>query len=47
LFLRRVHAPRLKGDLHVGSGVFRSFLDSRIAAENDQVGQRDFLPARR
>ena len=46
LLLRRVHAPRRERDFHVGSGVFRGFLDRRIAAENDQVRQRDFLSRR-
>ena len=45
LLLRRVHAPRREGDFHVGSRVLRGFLDRRIAAENDQVSQRDLLPA--
>jgi hypothetical protein len=26
-------------------GVLRRFLDRRTAAENDQVGKRDFFPA--
>ena len=46
LFLRRVHAPRRERDFHVEPGVLRGFLDRRIAAENDQVSQRDFFPSR-
>ena len=46
LFLRRVHAARREGDFHVEPGLLRGFLDRCIAAENDQVGKRDFLPSR-
>jgi hypothetical protein len=27
------------------TGIFRRFLDADTARENDQVGERDFLPA--
>ena len=46
VLLRRVHAPRNEGDFHIEPGVLRGLLDRRIAAENDQVGKRDLLPAR-
>ena len=43
LLLRRVHAPRREGHLHVDAGILRGLFDRRAAAENDQVGQRDLL----
>src|ERR1700722_14404984 len=43
LLLRSVRASRREGDLHRVPSFFRSFFDRCIAAENDQVRQRDFL----
>src|SRR5256885_13334600 len=43
LILRRIHAPRCKGHLHVEPGVLGGFFDRSTAAENDQVGQRNLL----
>ena len=43
LLLRRVHAPRREGDLHVDAGILRGLFDRRAAAENDQVGERNLL----
>ena len=45
LFLRRVRAARREGNLHVMAGRLRGLLDSGVAAENDQVGERDLLAA--
>ena len=45
LILRRVHAPRREGHLHVDVGILRGLLDRRGAAENDQVGERHLLLA--
>ena len=45
LLLRRIHAPRREGNLHVVPGLLRRFLDRRAAAQNDQVGKRDLLAA--
>ena len=45
LLLRRVHAARREGHLHVDAGILRRLLDRRIAAEHDQVGERDLLAA--
>ena len=45
LLLRRVRAPRREGNLHVVAGLLRRCLDGCAAAQNDQVSQRDFLPA--
>src|SRR5262249_31644972 len=46
LRLRSVHAARREGDLHVVPGCLCGLLDRGRAAENDQVGQRDFLAGR-
>ena len=43
LLLRRVHAARREGHLHVDAGVLRGLLDRGAAAEHDQVGERDLL----
>ena len=43
LILRRIHAPRREGHLHVDAGVLGGFFDRRAAAENDQVGKRNLL----
>ncbi len=43
LLLRRVHAARREGDLHVDAGILRGLFDRGGAAEHDQVGERDFL----
>src|ERR1700689_1714921 len=43
LLLRSIRASRREWNFHLVPGFFRSFLDCRIAAENDQVRQRDFL----
>ena len=45
LLLRRVHAARREGNLHVVPCVLRGLLDCGAAAQNDQVGKRDFLAA--
>ena len=39
LLLRRVHAPRREGNLHVVPGRLRGLLDRRVSAEHDQVGE--------
>ena len=44
--LRRVHPARREGNLHIHSGVLRSLLDRRAAAENDEVGKRNLLASR-
>jgi len=44
--LRGVGAPRREGDLHAVPGFLCSRLDGCAAAQHDQVGQRDNLPAR-
>ena len=44
LLLRSIRASGRERNLQVVAGLLRSFLDGRVAAENDQVGQRDFLP---
>ena len=44
-FLRGVGAPRREGDLHAVPGLLRSLLDGCAAAQHDQVGERDHLPA--
>src|SRR5208283_4377584 len=46
LLLRSIRASRREGNLHVVPGLFRSFLDGCAAAQNDQVSERDLLPAR-
>ena len=46
LLLRGIRAARREGNLHLVAGLFRGFLDGCAAAENDQVGKRDLLPAR-
>ena len=43
--LRGVSASRCEGDLHVMARVLGGFLDSRPAAEHDQVGERHLLAA--
>jgi len=43
LLLRRIHAARREGHLHVDAAVLGSLLDRSGAAEHDQVGQRDLL----
>src|ERR1700677_1851732 len=43
LFLRSVRATRREGNLHVMPGLFRSFLNGRAAAQNNQVRKRNFL----
>ena len=43
LLLRRVHAARREGNLHVDAGILRGLFDRRAAAENDQVGERNLL----
>ena len=35
LFLRRIHAARCEGNVHVDARVFGGFLDRRTAAEDD------------
>ena len=43
LLLRRVHAARREGHLHVDAGILGGLFDRRAAAENDQVGKRNLL----
>src|SRR5262249_17551039 len=43
LLLRRIHAARREGNLHVVPGRLRGLLDGGTAAEDDQIGERDFL----
>ena len=43
LILRRIHAARREGDLHVDAGILCGLFDRSGAAENDQVGERDLL----
>ena len=43
LLRRSIRAARRERNLHVVSGLFRSFLDGRAAAKNDEVSQRDLL----
>src|SRR6201999_689085 len=45
LLLRRVRAARREGNFHIVAGFLRSFLDGGAAAQNDQVRQRNLLPA--
>ncbi len=45
LLLRGVGSAGRKGNLHIVSGILRGFLNRRIAADNDQVGERNFLSA--
>ena len=47
LLLRRVHASRREGDLHIDAGILRGLLDRGGTAENDQVGERHLLAALR
>jgi hypothetical protein len=39
LLLRRIHAARCEGHLHVNAGILRGPFDRRRAAENDQIGE--------
>src|SRR5205823_12762784 len=43
LLLRRVRAPRRKGDFYAVSAGLRRLLDRRTPAEDDQVGKRNLL----
>ena len=45
LRLRSIGATRREGNLYVVPGLFRSFLNRRASSQNDQVSQRDLLPA--
>ena len=42
---RRVRVPRPEGHLHVVPGVLRRLLDGRVPAEDDQISERNPLPA--
>ncbi len=46
LILRRIYAARREGHLHVVAGILCGLFDRGVAAENDQVGERNLLAAR-
>ncbi len=45
LLLRRIGASRREGNGHLVAGILRRLLDSRAAAQDDQVGERNPLAA--
>ena len=46
MVLRCVGAPGREGNLHIEPGLLGRLLDRSAAAEDDQIGERDFLAVR-